>query len=218
MKPPDADSLNSRWQIINSQFMIWAHSAMESKHGLFQQCEDICFDKNDKFWHLDIKQIQILHLLTWNWISIQQFCLSTTQWFQDRFVFMVQIWFWSNQTGLKYIILDPPGDPEWQVCYLIEYLPRHLQVSHITAQHIIVCSPIKLPLVAPRGCCSWSGWAIDCYTVPNWRLCKMLVGHETNAGDHFVYEPSQWETMLQCNIVSHWLSTCTEMSLKCSAS
>ena len=25
--------------------------------------------------------------------------------------------------------------------------------------------------------------------------------------DHFVYAPSQWETTLQCNVVSHWLGT-----------
>ena len=25
--------------------------------------------------------------------------------------------------------------------------------------------------------------------------------------DHFVYAPSHWETMLHCNIVSHWLGT-----------
>ena len=28
--------------------------------------------------------------------------------------------------------------------------------------------------------------------------------------DHFVYKPSQWETTLQCNVVSHWLSAYTE--------
>ena len=27
--------------------------------------------------------------------------------------------------------------------------------------------------------------------------------------DHFVYAPSQWETTLQCNVVSHWLCACT---------
>ena len=26
-----------------------------------------------------------------------------------------------------------------------------------------------------------------------------------NSRDHFVYAPSQWETTLQCNVVSHWL-------------
>ena len=30
--------------------------------------------------------------------------------------------------------------------------------------------------------------------------------------DHFVYAPSQWEMMLQCNIVSHWLGACTKWS------
>ena len=31
--------------------------------------------------------------------------------------------------------------------------------------------------------------------------------------DHFVYAPSQWEIMLHCNVVSHWLGTCTKWSL-----
>ena len=30
---------------------------------------------------------------------------------------------------------------------------------------------------------------------------------------HYVYELSQWETMLLCNIVSHWLSPYPEWSL-----
>ena len=39
--------------------------------------------------------------------------------------------------------------------------------------------------------------------------------------DHFVYAPSQWETTLQCNVVSHWLGAYTKyswrnwFSLKC---
>ena len=38
-----------------------------------------------------------------------------------------------------------------------------------------------------------------------WHLCR----------DHFVYAPSQWdwETMLKCNIISHWLGTSTKRSL-----
>ena len=31
--------------------------------------------------------------------------------------------------------------------------------------------------------------------------------------DHFMYAPSQWEPKLQCNIFSHWLGTCTKLSL-----
>ena len=36
------------------------------------------------------------------------------------------------------------------------------------------------------------------------------VEHSRN---HSVYAPSQWETTLQCNVVSHWLNACTEWSL-----
>ena len=31
--------------------------------------------------------------------------------------------------------------------------------------------------------------------------------------DHFVYAPSQWETTLHCNVVSHWLGAYTKWSL-----
>ena len=31
--------------------------------------------------------------------------------------------------------------------------------------------------------------------------------------DHFVYAPSQWETTLQCNVVSHWMGPYTKLSL-----
>ena len=31
--------------------------------------------------------------------------------------------------------------------------------------------------------------------------------------DHFVYASSQWETTLQCNVVSHWLDAYTKWSL-----
>ena len=32
---------------------------------------------------------------------------------------------------------------------------------------------------------------------------------------HSVHTPSQWETMLLCNIVPHWLGACTKWSLHC---
>ena len=39
-----------------------------------------------------------------------------------------------------------------------------------------------------------------------------------NHRDHFVYAPSQCETALYCNTVSHWLGTYTEWSLNQAAS
>ena len=41
-------------------------------------------------------------------------------------------------------------------------------------------------------------------------LCSVL-GALTKRS--FLYAPSQWETMLQCNIVSHWLGAFTKWSL-----
>ena len=34
-------------------------------------------------------------------------------------------------------------------------------------------------------------------------------------GDHFVYAPSQSETTLHCNVISHWLAAYTKWSLQC---
>ena len=31
--------------------------------------------------------------------------------------------------------------------------------------------------------------------------------------DQFAYASSQWETMLQCNVISYWLGACTELSM-----
>ena len=36
----------------------------------------------------------------------------------------------------------------------------------------------------------------------------------TSCRDHFMNAPSQWETILQCNIISHWLGTFTKWSLQ----
>ena len=33
--------------------------------------------------------------------------------------------------------------------------------------------------------------------------------------EHFVFVPSQWEMMLHCNIISHWLDSYTKWSLWC---
>ena len=45
-------------------------------------------------------------------------------------------------------------------------------------------------------------------------LCRIVVHmYIWICRDHFVYVPSQWETTLQCNIVSHWLGAYTKRSL-----
>ena len=35
---------------------------------------------------------------------------------------------------------------------------------------------------------------------------------DTVSRDHFVYAPSQWETVLHCKVVSHWLGAYTKWS------
>ena len=48
-----------------------------------------------------------------------------------------------------------------------------------------------------------------------WGLNKMVQTSEdiSQCRDHFVHAPKQWETTLQCNVVSHWLGACTKWSL-----
>ena len=48
-------------------------------------------------------------------------------------------------------------------------------------------------------------------------LCRIVVHmYIWICRDHFVYVPSQWETTLQCNMVSHWLAAYTKRSLNMS--
>ena len=44
-------------------------------------------------------------------------------------------------------------------------------------------------------------------------ICTGESCYNTVIRDHFVYAPSQWETMLHCNVVSHWLGAYTKCSL-----
>ena len=46
-----------------------------------------------------------------------------------------------------------------------------------------------------------------CFSTQWWRNIQ------TTYRDHFVYAPNQWETTLQCNVVSHWLGAFTRWSL-----
>ena len=40
-----------------------------------------------------------------------------------------------------------------------------------------------------------------------WALVLYMIDWAENCRDHFLYAPSQWETRLQCNVISHWLGT-----------
>ena len=48
-----------------------------------------------------------------------------------------------------------------------------------------------------------------------WRLIMhiKMFDYSDSYRNHFMYAPSQWETMLQCNVISHWLGTYTKRSL-----
>ena len=82
----------------------------------------------------------------------------------------------------------------------------------------ILNSPSKLPLSYLN---SRSGWLIIVWTFHTGvQLCCGMLGSIPVAGtdayrDLFVHAPSQWETTLHCNVVSHWLGAYTKWSLLC---
>ena len=56
------------------------------------------------------------------------------------------------------------------------------------------------------------------WTLKEWcegfrKLLDHMQLDKVHSRDHFVYAPSQWETTLQCNVVSHWLGALTKWSL-----
>ena len=44
--------------------------------------------------------------------------------------------------------------------------------------------------------------------------CSIYINYWCVIRGHFVYAPDQWETMLHCNVVSHWLGAYTKWSLE----
>ena len=44
--------------------------------------------------------------------------------------------------------------------------------------------------------------------------CTVAENKIIHSHGSFLYAPSQWETTLQCNVVSHWLSACIIWSLR----
>ena len=62
--------------------------------------------------------------------------------------------------------------------------------------------------------CVCDGWRMVFFMkrkLTSWKL--IIIGDDIFVG-HFVDAPSQWETTLHCNVVSHGLGVCTKWSLK----
>ena len=69
-----------------------------------------------------------------------------------------------------------------------------------------------------RKTCNFDELLVFCYT-GSWIgniviLSSLTVLQALEISDHSVYAPSQWEMTLHRDVVSHWLGTCTEWSLK----
>ena len=62
------------------------------------------------------------------------------------------------------------------------------------------------PGVSPQGSDATSGVKLLSSSAPTRQQRELR--------DHFVYVPSQWEMMLHCNLVPHWLGTYTKWSLR----
>ena len=70
--------------------------------------------------------------------------------------------------------------------------------------------------------CSHHNWELYCIPVHQTKSWSAHLARYDSAGqvknnytcrDHFVYVPSQWETALQCNVVSHWMGAYKEWTL-----
>ena len=79
----------------------------------------------------------------------------------------------------------------------------------------------KIMWCFPQGMATWWQWLglLTWCPIFKWSPYKRVwrLGTPRSicecSSDHFAYAPTQWETTLHCNVVSHWLGTCTEQSL-----
>ena len=75
-----------------------------------------------------------------------------------------------------------------------------------------------------KYCCKWQLQTLS--TLWDWKIIDdkrfaYLINYniinvqykDITIRDHFVYVPSQWETMLQCDVIFHWLGAYTKWSL-----
>ena len=60
---------------------------------------------------------------------------------------------------------------------------------------------------------SWFQVITDFIVTLHWLLKCVFVVYTWQIRDHFVHAPSQWETTLHSNVVSHWLGAYTKWSL-----
>ena len=53
------------------------------------------------------------------------------------------------------------------------------------------------------------------FSILKWQMMLkfFVMDKDPSIRDHFVCVPSQWETTLQCNVVSHWPGACTKWCL-----
>ena len=125
-------------------------------------------------------------------------------------------------------ILWPLEDQNWD--YLTSIIREQFQYKYPVLIPCLI--GIGIPLIKILSCefpylerqyLCWNGRLIIILIRFNFTMKPPLASSYTNIvvfkceetvfRDHFLYDPSQWETMLQCNIISHWLSACTEWSL-----
>ena len=86
------------------------------------------------------------------------------------------------------------------------------------------CRHMKSDMILFDFDCTYSDIHVVLYDNYLYKRCFIELSKLTNTTswtswmvydrDHFVYAPSQWETTLQCNVVSHWLGAYTKWSLQ----
>ena len=103
------------------------------------------------------------------------------------------------------------------ICYSCEWIEAHILITKNERSEkttVVKTDPITSYCVSSwfSLCTGWKWFMF--YQVPLYFPAGM--GHRIHiyyTRGHFVYASSQWETMLPCNVVSHWLGAYTEWSL-----
>ena len=95
------------------------------------------------------------------------------------------------------------------MCILVQISLKCVSKAPMDSKPSLVQVSINELMTGQQWFMYWLGLGLGNYYIVNWTwLCS-----QRHDRDHFLYVPSQWETTLQCNVVSHWLGTYTKWYL-----
>ena len=107
--------------------------------------------------------------------------------------------------------------PSSYMCINIDHIPfiSYIYTSYMIMECISYILNICIFHILPW---KWISWKIidNEFSVIYYMVIKLMLKqkghwvHWNGNSNHFVYAPSQWETTLHCNVVSHWLDAYTK--------